>query len=76
MTEIAKRSFRPEFWNRIDRVMVFNALDKPVLLEILELEMKYALQRCSAGMYPCRWTIPPRNGSSIMASISSTEPGI
>jgi ATP-dependent Clp protease ATP-binding subunit ClpA len=51
VTEIAKRSFKPEFWNRIDRVMVFKPLDKPVLLEILELEMKYALQRCSAGMY-------------------------
>jgi ATP-dependent Clp protease ATP-binding subunit ClpA len=51
VTEIAKRSFKPEFWNRIDRVMVFSPLDKPVLLEILELEMKYALQRCSAGMY-------------------------
>jgi ATP-dependent Clp protease ATP-binding subunit ClpA len=49
--EIAKRSFKPEFWNRIDRVMVFKPLDKPVLLEILELELKYALQRCSAGMY-------------------------
>jgi ATP-dependent Clp protease ATP-binding subunit ClpB len=51
VTEIAKRSFKPEFWNRIDRVMVFKPLDKPVLLEILELELKYAMQRCSAGMY-------------------------
>ena len=51
VTEIAKRSFKPEFWNGLDRVMVFKPLDKPVLLEILELELKYALQRCSAGMY-------------------------
>jgi ATP-dependent Clp protease ATP-binding subunit ClpB len=51
VTEIAKRSFKPEFWNRIDRIVVFKPLEKPVLLEILDLEMKYALQRCSAGMY-------------------------
>jgi ATP-dependent Clp protease ATP-binding subunit ClpC len=36
----AKKSFRPEFLNRLDGVIVFRSLSKPDLIQILELEVK------------------------------------
>jgi ATP-dependent Clp protease ATP-binding subunit ClpC len=38
--EEAKKVFRPEFMNRLDDVIVFRALTKPDLIEILGLEIK------------------------------------
>ncbi len=35
----AKRTFRPEFLNRLDDVIVFRSLTKPDLIEILDLEI-------------------------------------
>jgi ATP-dependent Clp protease ATP-binding subunit ClpC len=37
--EEAKRTFKPEFLNRIDDVIVFRSLTKPDLVEILDLEI-------------------------------------
>jgi ATP-dependent Clp protease ATP-binding subunit ClpC len=37
--EEAKRTFRPEFLNRLDDVIVFRSLTKPDLIEILSLEV-------------------------------------
>jgi ATP-dependent Clp protease ATP-binding subunit ClpC len=36
----ARRSFRPEFLNRLDDVIVFRSLTKPDLIEILDLEVQ------------------------------------
>src|SRR5580704_7586802 len=41
----AKRTFRPEFLNRIDDVIVFRALTKPDLIEILDLEIGKVVER-------------------------------
>jgi ATP-dependent Clp protease ATP-binding subunit ClpC len=41
----AKKSFRPEFLNRLDDVIVFRSLSKPDLIEILELEVKKVSER-------------------------------
>jgi ATP-dependent Clp protease ATP-binding subunit ClpC len=41
----AKRTFRPEFLNRLDDVIVFRSLTKPDLLEILDLEASKVMQR-------------------------------
>ncbi len=35
----ARRAFRPEFLNRLDDIIVFRSLNKPDLIEILELEI-------------------------------------
>jgi len=43
--EEAKKTFRPEFLNRLDDVIVFRALTKPDLIEILDLETKKVMQR-------------------------------
>ena len=44
MTEL-QRSFRPEFLNRIDDIMVFSRLDKQHLHKIVELQLGYLRQR-------------------------------
>jgi ATP-dependent Clp protease ATP-binding subunit ClpC len=41
----AKKSFRPEFLNRLDDVIVFRSLSKPDLIEILELEVNKVSHR-------------------------------
>jgi len=41
----AKKVFRPEFLNRLDDVIVFRALTKPDLIQILELEVKKVVER-------------------------------
>jgi ATP-dependent Clp protease ATP-binding subunit ClpC len=43
--EEAKRIFRPEFLNRLDDVIVFRALTKPDLIEILGLEIRKVVER-------------------------------
>ena len=44
----AKKTFRPEFLNRLDEVIVFRALTKPDLLQILELEADKVTVRLKA----------------------------
>ena len=41
----AKKVFRPEFLNRLDDVIVFRSLNKPDLIQILELEVKKVMER-------------------------------
>jgi len=41
----AKKVFRPEFLNRLDDVIVFRALTKPDLIEILGLEVRKVMER-------------------------------
>jgi ATP-dependent Clp protease ATP-binding subunit ClpC len=41
----AKKSFRPEFLNRLDDVIVFRSLTKPDLIQILDLEVKKVMDR-------------------------------
>jgi ATP-dependent Clp protease ATP-binding subunit ClpC len=44
----AKKTFRPEFLNRLDDIIVFRALTKPDLIEILGLEITKVIQRLKA----------------------------
>ena len=41
----ARKVFRPEFLNRLDDVIVFRALNKPDLIQILDLEVKKVMER-------------------------------
>src|SRR5579862_8595090 len=41
----AKKTFRPEFLNRLDDIVVFRSLTKPDLIEILDLEINKVMQR-------------------------------
>jgi len=46
--EEAKKTFRPEFLNRLDDIVVFRSLTKPDLIEILDLEVSKVAQRLKA----------------------------
>ena len=41
----ARKTFRPEFLNRLDDVIVFRSLNKPDLIQILDLEINKVLER-------------------------------
>lgn len=43
--EEARRTFKPEFLNRLDDVIVFRTLTKPDLVEILDLEINKVMER-------------------------------
>jgi ATP-dependent Clp protease ATP-binding subunit ClpC len=44
----AKKTFRPEFLNRLDDIIVFRSLTKPDLIQILDLEIAKVVQRLKA----------------------------
>jgi ATP-dependent Clp protease ATP-binding subunit ClpC len=46
--EEAKKTFRPEFLNRLDDIIVFRSLTKPDLIQILDLEISKVMQRLKA----------------------------
>lgn len=46
--EEAKKTFRPEFLNRLDDIVVFRSLTKPDLIEILDLEINKVIGRLKA----------------------------
>jgi ATP-dependent Clp protease ATP-binding subunit ClpC len=46
--EEAKKTFRPEFLNRLDDIIVFRALTKPDLVQILDLEVTKVIERLKA----------------------------
>ena len=46
--EEAKKTFRPEFLNRLDDLIVFRSLTKPDLIQILDLEITKVMQRLKA----------------------------
>ncbi|HET7626354.1 MAG TPA: AAA family ATPase, partial [Verrucomicrobiae bacterium] len=43
--EESKKTFRPEFLNRLDDIIVFRSLTKPDLIQILELESSKVIER-------------------------------
>ena len=43
--EESKKTFRPEFLNRLDDIVVFRSLTKPDLIEILDLEINKVISR-------------------------------
>src|SRR5262245_31220094 len=47
--EVAKKKFSPEFMNRIDKVVVFHALNEEDLRQVLDIELKEVQQRIIAS---------------------------
>ena len=45
LTEALKKVFRPEFLNRVDSIMVFHALNKEQITEIVDLEIEKVSER-------------------------------
>ncbi len=52
--QAARKKLLPEFFNRLDAVVVFHPLEKPQLYDILRLEMNKTAQRLfrSTGIFP------------------------
>jgi ATP-dependent Clp protease ATP-binding subunit ClpC len=48
LLEEAKKTFKPEFINRLDDIIVFHQLSKPDLIKIVELEVAKVLERVKA----------------------------
>jgi ATP-dependent Clp protease ATP-binding subunit ClpC len=46
--EESKKTFRPEFLNRLDDIVVFRSLTKPDLIQILDLEINKVITRLKA----------------------------
>ena len=64
-TEAARRKFSPEFMNRIDKVVVFRALTREHLEQILDIELGRVQQRIinatNGQQFVFRCTIPARD---------------
>ncbi|MEL7423135.1 MAG: AAA family ATPase [Bacteroidota bacterium] len=55
VTEAVNETFRPEFVNRIDKIVVFNALNQVALGKILDIELRKVLQR--RGLRNKKWAL-------------------
>ncbi len=51
-----KKTFSPEFLNRIDDVVIFNSLDKEDINKIVDIELKDVLTRIKDGGYVIEFT--------------------
>ena len=61
--EAARRTFSPEFMNRLDKIVVFRPLDPEQLLDILEIELDYLQDRIlqtGKGQFVFRVTCPAK----------------
>ena len=59
--EEAKKSFRPEFLNRLDGVVVFRSLSKSDLIEVLGLEVQKVMERLKAKNLRLELDEPAKN---------------
>jgi ATP-dependent Clp protease ATP-binding subunit ClpC len=59
--EEAKKSFRPEFLNRLDGVVVFRSLSKSDLIEVLGLEVQKVMERLKAKNIRLELDEPAKN---------------
>ena len=50
------RTFAPEFLNRIDDVVIFDALEKESLIKIIDIEFQKVVDRISQMGYRIKWT--------------------
>lgn len=48
ITDILKSTFRPEFLNRVDEIIIFNKLTKEDLLKIVDIQIRYLQKRLDA----------------------------
>lgn len=55
VTQAVNETFRPEFVNRIDKIVVFNTLSRAALSTILDIELKKVLQR--RGLRNKNWAL-------------------
>ncbi len=55
VTYSVNQTFRPEFVNRIDKIVVFNPLSRAALGKILDIELKKVLQR--RGLRNKKWAL-------------------
>ncbi len=55
VTKSVERSFRPEFLNRLDRVVVFQPLGREIMRGLLEKELGEVLRRRGLRMHP--WAV-------------------
>jgi ATP-dependent Clp protease ATP-binding subunit ClpB len=63
-TEAARRKFSPEFMNRIDKVIVFRALQRTHLEQILDIELNRVQERimtASGNQFVFKCTAPARD---------------
>ena len=50
MQELLKKSFRPEFLNRVDEILIYNSLDKKQIEQIIERELKKLEERLKKNL--------------------------
>ncbi len=64
-TEAARRKFSPEFFNRLDSVIVFQTLNREQLSRVLDLELTWVRERLRRGGAP--------NGFAFRCSAATRE---
>ncbi|MGH9483041.1 MAG: ATP-dependent Clp protease ATP-binding subunit, partial [Terriglobales bacterium] len=66
----ARRKFSPEFFNRLDHVVVFRPLDRPQLERVLDLELNAVRVRLATGQseHPVEFRCTARARAHLLAA--------
>lgn len=59
--DVLKQSFRPEFLNRIDEILIFNSLGEEQIRKIVEIQLDMVRKRLSDKGFAIQWTDKVRN---------------
>lgn len=51
-----RRFFKPEFLNRLDSVIIFNPLDKKIMKQIVDIQLKESAERLAKRSITLEWT--------------------
>ena len=71
---VVRGAFKPEFLNRLDEVVLFDALGTEELAKIVEINLPGSTSGLPIGGSPWRRHLPPRNGWRSPASTRSLVP--
>ena len=66
---VVRGAFKPEFLNRLDEVVLFDALGTEELAKIVEINLARLNKRLADRRIAVEATLPPRNGWRSPASI-------
>ncbi|HZT73907.1 MAG TPA: AAA family ATPase [Terriglobales bacterium] len=73
-TEAARRKFSPEFFNRLDSVIVFHPLDPEQLGQVLDLELNWVRERLRTGGAPAGFAFRCSPAARAMLLRVGTDP--
>ena len=73
--EVLRYHFKPEFLNRLDDIIIFHALDRDQIKQIVDIQIQRLNKRLAERKLIWSWTILPDKCWRMRDSIRHSAPG-